>query len=163
MKKALLFLICIFYSLSALTDTTEGCILNDVVVVECVLEKSRKTLSVCASKDGKSAHYKFSHQGKTELRVDFSTTSPLFRWVNSDSHVTFFGFIKNNYTYLIGVPQETLDAKSFLMVQKSHLPQNLSLIKFCTTNSFGEKHWPSTAIKDVNEKVLSDNYIFMPN
>ena len=156
------FILCSAFSHITPASTIAPCDMGEIVVVECVLEKSQKTLSICASKDGKSAQYKFSNKTTTELRVDFSAASPVFRWMNSDTYVTFFGFINDKHTYLIGIPQETLNAKSFLMVQKSHLPQDLNAIRFCTTNSFGHKKWSSNAIKDVGEKILSEDYLFKP-
>lgn len=141
------------------------CRISEIEIASCTLEgKHKKILSICASNKKESISYYFGTKNNIELNVNFTSSSKLYRWQDTDTYVTFIGFNRGGYSYVFGVPQETLDAKAFLLVKKSNAPLNLNSPRLCTSNSFGDKNMMSSAIADVDDKVVrNEGLIFPPN
>lgn len=66
---------------------------------------------------------------ESELDIKFSARKQMFRWVDLNTYTTFFGFNRGGYSYVFGVPQETLGATAFLEVKNQakdfHMMKNL--------------------------------------
>lgn len=93
-------------------------------------------LSFCASSDKKKVSYRFGFNSEVELDTVFSIQVPLSRWVDVVTYTVYFGFRGGRYSYVFGVPQETLEAKAFLDVAKDDKDV---MTAECTDNYFGEK------------------------
>jgi hypothetical protein len=133
------------------------CQFQEVRVASCMLEGGeRRIVSICADQAGK-VYYYFGTRRKIELRVRFSTDRKIFRWINSDTYATFFGFNRGGYSYILEVPQEILGARATLYVKKSEeLFDYDSPGRQCTNNSFGEKNLVSGAIENVDDKSIKN-------
>ena len=123
--------------------------------------RKNRVLSFCASADKKIVNYRFGLSSKVELDAVFSSEAPLSRWVDTATYTVYLGFRRAKYSYVFGVPQETLGARAFLDVAKD----NKDLMSAeCTDNSFWEKDLGTEAIKEVeNEFVRSNSFIFPPD
>lgn len=138
------------------------CTSDEVMIASCNLnEKKNRVLSFCASPDKKIVNYRFGFSSKIELDAVFSSEAPLSRWVDVATYTVYLGFRRGKYSYVFGVPQETLGAKAFLDVARD----NKDVISAeCTDNSFGEKNLSSKAIQDVeDESVRNNGFLFPPN
>ncbi|MCK1792054.1 hypothetical protein [Pseudomonas violetae] len=141
---------------------TTLCTTDEVMIASCHLnEKKNRILSFCSSADKKVVSYRFGLISKVELDAVFSSEAPLSRWVDTATYTVYLGFRRAKYSYVFGVPQETLGAKAFLDVAKD----NKDLMSAeCTDNSFGEKDLGSEAIHEVEDEfVRSNGFIFPPN
>lgn len=138
---------------------------RDVEVASCLLPgKGRRVVSICANEKNSGVAYYFGTKNKIEFRVNFSSQRKLYRWQDKETYVVFFGFNKNGYSYVFGVPQETLGARAFLLKKKSEDLLDFSAPKFCVSNSFGNKNLISVAIGDVSDSAVRDKeFAFPPN
>lgn len=123
--------------------------------------RKNRVLSFCAGADKKIVNYRFGLSSKVELDAVFSSEVPLSRWVDTATYTAYLGFRQAKYSYVFGVPQETLGAKAFLDVTKD----NKDLMSAeCADNSFWKKDLGTEAIKEVeNEFVRSNSFIFPPD
>lgn len=139
---------------------TSLCTSDEVMIASCHLkEKKNRTLSFCASSDKKKVSYRFGSNSKVELDTVFSIEGPLSRWVDVVTYTVYFGFRHGRYSYVFGVPQETLGAKAFLDVARDN--KNVMSAE-CTDNSFGEKSLSSEAILEVEDGSIRNNKFLFP-
>jgi len=138
---------------------------RDIEVASCLVSgEGRRVVSICANENNSEVVYYFGTKNKIEFRVDFSSQRKLYRWHDKETYVVFFGFNKNGYSYVFGVPQETLGARAFLLKKKSEDLLDFSAPKFCVSNSFGNKNLMSIAIGDVSDSAVRDKeFAFPPN
>jgi hypothetical protein len=141
------------------------CRSNEIEIASCQLEGAHmKTLSICADQQKESISYYFGTRQKIELNVNFSSSNKIYRWLDSETYATLIGFNQAGYSYVFGIPQETLEAKAFLLVKKSSAQLDFSSPRLCTANSFGNKNFMSDAIYDVDDKVVrGKGFQFPPN
>lgn len=137
------------------------CTLDEVLIASCHLsEKKKRIISFCASADKNLVSYRFGLGSAVELDAVFSNEVPLSRWMDIATYTVYFGFRRGGYSYVFGVPQETLGAKAFLDVERGN--KNVMSVD-CTDNSFGEKNLNSKAIQDVeDESVRGNGFLFPP-
>ena len=165
--KRIEFRVVVFLVLLCIHTVSRGaetnlCTSDEVMIASCHLnEKKSRILSFCASANKKIVNYRFGSSSRVELNVTFSSEAPLSRWVDAATYTVYLGFRRGKYSYVFGVPQETLGAKAFLDVAKD----NKDLMSAeCTDNSFGEKDLGSEAIHEVaDEFVRSNDFLFPPN
>lgn len=138
------------------------CTSTEVEIASCELnEKKSRNLSFCADIDNKTISYRFGSRTKKELNIVFSSQAPLSRWVDTATYTVYFGFRRGEYSYVLGIPQETFGAKAFLIVTKNN--KTLTDTE-CTDNSFGEKNWDSDSIQDVDDaSVRNNDFLFPPH
>jgi hypothetical protein len=150
------------FSLSkAVADERNLCRAVEVNVASCETTNG-KYASICAAREG-LVYYRFGGYSKVELDVEFSAGRQIFRWVDLNTYITFFGFNRGGYSYVFGVPQETLGATAFLVVKKAGERFSYDENFTCKSNSFGEKDINSEAIKDVeDERVRGNGFLFPP-
>jgi hypothetical protein len=136
------------------------CDSDEIMVASCVLnEKKRRVLSFCSSADKKTIVYRFGVEQKIDLINDFSVRSPVSRWIDKWTYTTYLGFRVNEYSYVLGVPQEKYGARAFLEVAKNDVAL---MDRSCLENSFGEKDLDSEAIMDVEDRIVRDNKFLFP-
>jgi hypothetical protein len=156
--------VIIFIAFSAVHPISKGaeatlCSSDEVVIASCHLnERSNRIVSFCASAD--KINYRFGSSSKMELIAVFSSEDRLSRWVDRATYTVYLGFERAKYSYVFGVPQETLGAKAFLDVSKHH--KNLMSAE-CTDNSFGEKDLVSQVIQEVEDNFVRDNGFIFPS
>lgn len=154
----------VFFGVHMISCGSEAslCASDEVMIASCHLnEKKHRVLSFCASPDKRTVSYRFGISSKIELNAVFSNESPLSRWVDVANYTVYLGFRRGKYSYVFGVPQETLGAKAFLDVARDY--KDVMNVE-CTNNSFGEKRLTSKAIQDIeDENVRSNGFLFPPN
>jgi hypothetical protein len=155
-------LIFVFREAGAKESKDDLCEPDEIMIASCNLdEKINRTLSFCASTDNKKILYRFGTKSTIELIKGFSSENPVFRWIDTTTYTTYFGFRSSGYAYAFGVPQETLGAKAFLDVTNLNRPV---MTHTCTGNSFGRKSIVSEAIKDIDDNLVrGSGFIFPPD
>ena len=154
--------IAIFSLSKAVGDERNLCRAVEVNVASCETVKG-KYASICATREG-LVHYRIGRYSKVELDVKFSARKQFFRWVDLNTYITFFGFNRGGYSYVFGVPQETLGATAFLEVKKSGERFSYDETFTCFSNSFGNKNISSDVIKDVEGvHVRGNGFVFFPD
>ncbi len=164
MKMTALKFIPIFWCFSLSVESAEKdlCLLDEVKVAGCETTKNRFA-SICSSKSGGRVSYRFGRLSKVELDVLFREGREIFRWVDLNTYITFFGFSNGGYSYVFGVPQETYGARAYLHVQKTGSVFTYGDTLMCLSNSFGEKMFQGGAIVDVSdESVRTDRGLIFP-
>jgi len=138
------------------------CAENEKEVASCLLEGPEpKVMSFCADRLGVTSYYLRVNK-KIEKDIKFSSQRQLYRWQDSDTYVTFLGFDQDGYSYVLGVPQETLGAKAFWLTKRSGEPLDFNAPEFCTHNSFGDKDIVNGTIMDIEDRIVRDNKFLFP-
>lgn len=134
------------------------CVGDEVPMAYCLLPGDvKRRASICTDKLG-NLYYRFTRNGKTELKVNFNRNHKLRRWVDKATYTTYFGFSKGEYSYVIGVPEEKPNARAFLEVTKK---SKIIFTQNCVENFFGEKHIKNNFIEDVpDDYVRKNNFAF---
>lgn len=154
--------VSMFFLAEAVGDERGLCSAAEINVASCETTKG-KFASICAAQGG-LVYYKFGSYSRVELDVEFSAKKTIFRWVDLNTYITFFGFNRGGYSYVFGVPQETLGATAFLIVRKAGERFSYDETFTCISNSFGEKNLRSKAIHDVeDESVRRGGFLFPPS
>ena len=135
--------------LASAAHATDSCPSGEKLVAECILPgKIERKASICFSKgQTTSLSYYFKKGENTELEVNFSEKNKLNRWTDDGTYTRYFWFTRGAYSYIIGVPQETLGAVSFLWVKRKGDTKISD--KGCVSNSFGDKDVSHPYIKDI--------------
>lgn len=158
--RSVVLLIFISMHATARSDEANLCSSDEVIIASCQLkEKRNKILSFCASADNKKVNYRFGLKENIELSAGFSSSDSLSRWVDAATYTVYFGFRRGKYSYVFGVPQETLGAKAFLDVAKGD--RNIMSVE-CMDNSFGDKMLRSDVIQDLEDELIRDSYFVFP-
>ncbi len=148
----------------ASSDHQNLCKLDEIEVASCSLaHRNKKTASMCANLKKGSISYYFGTKEKIELDAEFTYNRKIYRWLDTTTHTTFLGFNREGYSYIFGVPQETLGATAFFYIKKSNFPIDFNSPELCTQNSFGEKSLVLEAISDVDDRTVREsNFLFPP-
>lgn len=155
--RRLLFVVLIMFAHQAYSSE---CSADETVVSSCTLPgKTPRVAAFCANKNNSTIYYSFEKNNQTELRVDFSTTRKLKRWVDKWTYTTYFGFSQGKYDYILGVPEEKPNAVAFLNIKKDGKSISTSN---CNSNSFGEKDIKNFNIEDVPDSSVRDNGFKFP-
>ncbi len=155
--KIILFTLFLMYSLHSNADE---CGLDEIMIASCALKgNTHRTASFCVNEKKGYLYYSFKRNKKEELRVNFSQDRKLKRWVDQWTDTTYFGFSRGEYDYVLGVPEEKLDAVAFLDVKKNG---DSLVLNSCISNSFGSKDVKSSSIEDVSDSSVRDNNLKFP-
>lgn len=159
--KICIFLILIEFHIPLFSAEINLCAPDEIMIASCHLsEKKRRAVSFCASADKSIINYRFGLRPDITMASSFSNAVPLYRWEDAATYTVYLGFREGNYSYVFGVPQETLGARAFLSVAKNN-KSSMSLL--CINNSFGEKRFKSEAIIDVADNIVRNaDFIFPP-
>jgi hypothetical protein len=156
MKKLLLF----FLLIHSYQSYANECSPNETMIASCTLTGKYKRVAVfCANKKTDRIYYFFKRKGRVELKVEFSVSRKLKRWVDQWTYTTYFGFGQGKYDYVLGVPEEKPGAVAFLNIKKNG--ESLSLNN-CDSNSFGDKDIKSNSIEDVLDATVRDSNFRFP-
>jgi len=145
----------------ALGEANGLCNSDEVMIASCELrEKKGRALSFCSSQDKRTAVYRFGTVLNIELSNKFSMESPMSRWVAKWTYTTYLGFRINDHAYVLGVPQETYDAKAFVEITRNGL---MIMNRDCLENSFGEMNLHNDAIQDLDDDLVrGEKFLFPP-
>jgi hypothetical protein len=134
---------------------------REIKIAGCQLAETKaRLLSFCATSDRKTIFYRFGSRSNLEMEQIFTSENPLHRWVDKATYTTYLGFRVSAYSYVFGVPQETIGARAFIGVEKN---QEEIMSRLCTQNSFGEKQLRSKVIREADdENIRNNNFIFPP-
>lgn len=136
------------------------CKSGEVMVASCNLnEKRNRMISFCADVTKQVISYRFGLSSGVEIDSVFVSEKPLSRWVDAATYTVYLGFRRGGYSYVFGVPQETLGAKAFLKVARDN--KNI-MNSECTDNSFGEKGFGSEAIQEVSDELVREHCFTFP-
>lgn len=152
-----------FIFISSYSVMSDECPPGESLVAKCILpgKVERNALICYKEKSPVSLSYYFIKNKHTDLKVDFSESRKLNRWIDEGTYTRYFWFSRGEYRYIIGVPQETVGAVSFLWVMKSKDETIVS--KSCMENSFGNKDVDHPYIYDVPYTKGKDNgFPFLP-
>ena len=138
------------------------CATTEINIASCETTTG-EYVSICAHRGG-NAYYRFGSRSKNEQDFEFSKDKQIFRWLDSNTYITFFGFDHGNLSYVFGVPQETLGATAFLVVREKRERFTYNETFTCTSNSFGDKKFKSQAVLDIDDDLVrcGDEIIFPP-
>ncbi|WP_248730529.1 hypothetical protein [Pseudomonas sp. MWU13-2517] len=159
------FLLVLLHCSSVAQGEERGlCALTETKVASCETTKG-KLVSICSSKNRGEAYYRFGTPSDVQLEVKFHLGRELYRWFDLSTFIMFFGFEDSGYSYVFGVPQETLGARAYLHVRKAASVFSYEDTFMCHSNSFGDKSLASTAITDVADEVVrtKDGLVFPPH
>lgn len=157
-------LFCILYcSSSVQAEEADLCAAAETKIASCETTKG-KIVSVCSGDNRVEAYYRFGTPLDVELEVKFHQGRSLYRWVDLNTYITFFGFRRGGYLYVLGVPQETFGARAFINVRKAGSDFSYGDTFTCRSNSFGEKMLASKAITDVVDEAVrtKEGLVFPP-
>lgn len=128
------------------------CLSEETEVMACQLDEAKKrNISICYDKKNDEAFYRIGKDSSNlEMIKKFTGNDPLLRWLDS-SYNTSFGFQNGSYFYKVDIPEEMPGRLSSVTVIQKNKKDNS--IKFCTSNSFGEKKQNSRAILEVDNEV----------
>ncbi len=167
--KILLFLLTMMTignmtKLLAANDIAHGCRAGETEIGMCNFEASKDRLfSICLAPHKEVVSVRLGTIVQSEVEAEFSPSQKIYRWIDSSTYVTFFGFNSAGFSYVFGVPQETIDARAFLFINKAGAPLDFGAPNLCETNSFGDKSVISDAIQDVDDKeVRNCGFVFPP-
>jgi hypothetical protein len=159
MKKFCLLFIY-FVSVDAYASETTLCRINEIVIASCRLDEAKgRVVSFCANTNKNIVTYRVGSNSDLEMDIKFSKRKPVSRWLDIGTYTTYFGFRREAYSYVFGVPQESLGAKAFLEVIKN---DKIIASLDCTDNSYGEKNIDSEAIISVGDDSVRDNEFLFP-
>ncbi len=163
MKKTHILILASSVLLSSHVNGTEAnlCASDETEIAACQLSEPKKRLfSFCTKRNSDVVSYRFGTARNIELEIDFNKENRVQRWTDLATYTVYLGFKRGDYAYSFGIPQETLNAKAFLIVKKGN--EQIGHDKTCTSNSFGEKNIPSNAILDVNDEAIRNNRFNFP-
>ncbi len=130
----------------------------EITVASCEVNTPKKTLmSICASSDnyGKdfgTIAYLYGSKSKLQLKKQFKQVGTVFRGVDDGTYTTFLGVKNGTYLYVVGIPEEKINAKAFLQIYNNG--KEIQTLE-CKTNSFGLKFLPSSIFKEIDGRALS--------
>lgn len=167
--KILLFLLTMMTignmtKLLAANDIAHGCRASETEIGLCDFEGAKnRSLSLCLNPHKEVISFRIGTVLQSEVEAEFSPSQKIYRWIDSSTYVTFFGFNSAGFSYVFGVPQETIDARAFLFIKKAGAPIDFGAPNLCETNSFGYKSVISDAIQDIDDKdVRNCGFVFPP-
>ena len=136
------------------------CSFDEVMVASCHLDDGKSGIvSFCASTSEQIITFRSGSVSNKGSSVVFSEINPISRWVDAATYTVYLGFRLGRYSYVFGVPQETLGAKAFLDVVEDG--EDLITEK-CTDNSFGQKRLANGAIQEVEDEFVRGNEFMFP-
>ncbi|MDN0110114.1 hypothetical protein [Yersinia mollaretii] len=136
------------------------CSSDETMIASCTLSgKMQRVAAFCTNEKTDTLYYVFRNGEDIELKVDFSESRKLKRWVDKWTYTTYFGFSQGKYDYVLGVPEEKPNAVAFLNIKKDG--ESVS-IKNCNFNSFGEKDIKNNSIDDVSDSSVRNNGFKFP-
>lgn len=132
---------------------------NSTEIISCALPgKLSRKVSLSIDNETKEINYSFEKDGKVELAVLFNEENKLKRLTDSKMGVTYFGFERGAYSYIIdiinGVEGEEYTI-SFDIKKNNKIIQSDD----CLHNSFRSDNITSKYITDVLY-VDDDNFVF---
>jgi len=157
MKAISVFLLGTLFSLMSLNSIASGS--NSTEIISCKLpgDLSRK-VSLSIDNETKEINYSFEKEGKVELAVLFNEENKLKRLTDSEMGVTYYGFKRGAYSYIIdiinGVEKEEYTI-SFDIRKNNKVVQSDD----CLHSSFRSADITSQYITDV-PYVDDDNFAF---
>lgn len=147
-----LLLVLNFYGLNALGATESLCNSGRDTIFTCRLgDGETGIVSLCKGRTPRTVDYLQITDKGVESTIVFDRDKPIFRWVDSATYTTYFGFKELDGSYVFGNPQETCGAKAFLEVSEDG---GLSKTVRCRENSFGDKNFDSPAINEISDEVV---------
>jgi len=150
--KGSLFLTLSFLGLSASGAQENLCDSGRDVIFTCRLDDGEgRVISLCKGRIPGTVDYLRGTVKGVESKIIFERDKPIFRWVDTATYTTYFGFKQPGGSYVFGNPQETFGARAFQEVSKSG---ELTKTFRCHGNSFGDKDFNSPAISDVEDEVV---------
>jgi len=156
MKKSLFGLLL----LSACQTNASECNPGETMIASCTLsEKTQNIAAFCTNEKADTLYYFFRENENTQLKVEFSASRKLKRWVDKWTYTTYFGFSQGKYDYILIVPEEKPNAVAFLNIKKDGVSISM---KKCNSNSFGEKDIQSNKIEEVLDAAVRDNGFKFP-
>lgn len=158
-KFLLLFACCL--SASTYADETSLCKASEITIASCHLDEAKdRTISFCANGSNNTVNYRFGSTSNLEMNIQFSPKKPVNRWLDVATYTTYFGFRRASYSYVFGIPQESLGARAFLDIAKN---DKILVSLYCTDNSYGEKNIDSESIINVpDDSVRNNDFLFPP-
>ncbi|WP_223515943.1 hypothetical protein [Pseudomonas sp. GL-R-26] len=157
-KHYLLFVCCV--SANVYACEVDLCKADEMVIASCRLSEAKgRVVSFCASANKKTISYRVGSNSDLEMNIQFSNKKPVSRWLDVGTYTTYFGFRRAAYSYVLGVPQESLGARAFLEVAKN---DKILTSVDCVDNSYGEKNIDSEAIINVQDDLVRSNGFLFP-
>ncbi len=131
---------------NARAEDEDLCRSGEIIIAACQLSADNTRHSICGAGANKII-YRSGTLDKIELVVEFTEASPISRWINRGTYTTYFGFRAGDFAHIFGVPEEKYGAVAFLALTKNNIRERTTA---CMHNSFGDKKFPSKAIRDVD-------------
>lgn len=102
MKKCRVILDCVLYSI--FSPNTIAAQPNMSEVITCFLSGAgKRVITFMINKENKEINYTFVKEGKAELKVNFDGNKKLKQLVDNEMQVTYYGFNRGKYSYVINV------------------------------------------------------------
>lgn len=147
-------------SMDASGDTEDLCDSGQGTIFTCRLgDGGRAVISLCKGRTPLTVEYRRGTIDGVESKIVFDRDRPIFRWVDTATYTTYFGFKQSRDSYVFGNPQEKFGVRAFLEVNKYTESVERSR---CHENSFGEKDYDSPAIIDVADEVVRGGGLEFP-
>lgn len=133
---------------------------NTTEIISCSLPgKLSRKVSFSINNETKSINYRFKKEGKLELTVLFNEGNRLRRLTDSKLGVTYYGFKRGGYSYVIDIINGT-EGEEYAM--SFDIKKNNKVIQShdCLPNSFRSENITSEYIKDI--PYVNDNNFTFP-
>jgi hypothetical protein len=149
----LLVTISASYVIGANGNEINLCKSDEIEIAACQIDETKERLiSFCLDKKRDVINYRFGKKNSIELTTKFTNENKLQRWTDMGTYTVYLGFKRGEYSYSLGIPQETINAKAFLSIKRNR--ERLGHDKLCVGNSFGDKNISSNSIIDIDDEVV---------
>ncbi len=134
------------------------CNLDEIMIATCDLETEHSSRSICGLGND-TVYYRGGTRRNLDFVIEFTQSFPISRWLDLGTYTTYFGYRDDERAYIFGVPEEKYGALAFLVSRDNHKSED---IVQCLENSFGDKKYPSRAIKDIDDDYARENKFRLP-
>lgn len=134
------------------------CNSDETMIATCDLKTEKSSRSICGIGD-ETVFYRSGTREHLDFAIEFNPPSPITRWIDLGTYTTYFGYRDGERAYILGVPEEKHGALAFLVSRKKN--ESEDMIE-CHENSFGDKKYPSKAIKDIDDDYARENKLWLP-